>query len=46
MSPWATSVGCAQRGAYRVNAIDGCGGWFEVYPESSKASLYKAGCPQ
>jgi hypothetical protein len=38
------SVDCAQRGTYRVDAIDGCGKSFQ-YPANNEAWLYKAGCP-
>jgi hypothetical protein len=45
MSPWATSVVCAQTGTYRVDAKDACGDWFEYQPATKEASLYRAGCP-
>jgi hypothetical protein len=38
------SVGCAQRGAYRVTASDGCRGVF-TQEAGSEAVIGEAGCP-
>jgi len=39
------SVGCAQRGTYRVSAQDGCGQAF-TQPMGSEAGLDKVNCPR
>ena len=38
------SAGCAQRGSYRVEAVDGCGQSF-TWSEFSNVDLDVAGCP-